>query len=152
MGGTECNEKAKKAPLELVDVFYAGAIAHEAGLSRKSCPKSFSKKCRGWWLSGFKDAKQRKLNPGLGTEGYDRVSSEADATYHLDMRNGTVTECPYPPDTEANDIWVTRYYDCHTIFGGRATDCETLGAPREVQHIANPDGTHTYYVAASPVP
>lgn len=133
----------------LVDIFYLGVEAYDEGLPQSSCPKEFSAKHKRWWTSGFQSAERQKLNPCLPIKDYDRISKEAEAAYHHDVKTGAITQCPYPDDTEANAIWVTRYSDCHGIFDGGESDWITLGTPTQVSvEKEHTDGSVTYSMPA----
>lgn len=68
----------------------------------------------------------------LPVEEYLRIRDLADEAYKASKISGEQPVNPFPPDTEANDVWETRMLDCPVFYGDVKDDFEVLGNPTKI--------------------
>ena len=134
------------------DIFYQGHNAFKEGLLFSDCPDTLTVKKQQWWKSGFKSAERRSKVTWLTNEECDRVQNEAEQAYRLERDKGIQAVNPYPEQTEAYDIWMTRMMDYPVQCGDVEDDFAVLGKPREVTVIKeHADGCVTYSMPSGSV-
>lgn len=130
MEGNSCDEVT--ATVSLVDNFYGGAEAFHDGKAEADMPIGLSNDEKRYWLTGFRSAVHRAMNPCISVDEYDKVSAAAYRAGSEDRANGTSRTNPFSPEcnSERNDIWATVYSDA--IGNSGFEDFEVLGTPMEI--------------------